>query len=82
LNVTSSAKQEAKDKGGTIKHEYSLIKGFVFVSHHDPSLLVLIFVPLDVNCSQYSVEFPDDHVDTLESNDHVHVEKDAEVKTQ
>jgi hypothetical protein len=29
-----------------------------------------------------SVEFPDDHVDTLESNDHVHVEKDAEVKTQ
>jgi len=29
-----------------------------------------------------SVEFPDDHVDTLESNDHVHVEKDGEVKTQ
>ncbi|KAJ5905695.1 uncharacterized protein N7473_002611 [Penicillium subrubescens] len=52
-----AAKEQAIGKGGTIKHEYSLIKGFV-------------------------VEFPDDHVDTLESNDHVHVEKDAEVKTQ
>ncbi|KAJ5168449.1 uncharacterized protein N7482_004043 [Penicillium canariense] len=52
-----AAKDQAREKGGTIKHEYSLIKGFV-------------------------VEFPDDHVDTLESNDHIHVEQDTEVKTQ
>ncbi|KAJ5679220.1 hypothetical protein N7462_007464 [Penicillium macrosclerotiorum] len=51
------AKQLALEKGGTIKHEYSLIKGF-------------------------TVEYPEDHVDTLESNDHIHVEKDAEVNTQ
>ncbi|KAJ5173446.1 hypothetical protein N7492_006039 [Penicillium capsulatum] len=51
------AKQLAKEKGGTIKHEYSLIKGFI-------------------------VEYPDDHVDSLESTEHIHVEQDGEVKTQ
>ncbi|KZZ87257.1 Proteinase inhibitor, propeptide [Ascosphaera apis ARSEF 7405] len=30
----------------------------------------------------FVVQFPDDHVDVLESNDHLHVEKDQEVKTQ
>lgn len=29
-----------------------------------------------------SVQYPDGHVDTLESNEHVHVEQDGEVKTQ
>lgn len=29
-----------------------------------------------------SVEYPDGHIDTLESNEHVHVEQDGEVKTQ
>lgn len=29
-----------------------------------------------------SVEYPDDHVDTLQANDHIHVEKDSEMKTQ
>ncbi|KAI5290631.1 hypothetical protein KEM54_000946 [Ascosphaera aggregata] len=51
------AKEEAKAKGGIIKHEYSLIQGFV-------------------------VEYPDDHIDVLESNDALHVEKDQEVSTQ
>ncbi|KAF3388473.1 hypothetical protein F1880_003978 [Penicillium rolfsii] len=62
-----AAKEQAIGKGGTIKHEYSLIKGFVAVAN---------------SSSSFSVEFPDDHVDTLESDDHVHVEKDGEVKTQ
>ncbi|KAI9847117.1 MAG: hypothetical protein M1838_001021 [Thelocarpon superellum] len=51
------AKEDAKAQGGTIKHEYTLIKGF-------------------------TVEFPDDRVHTFQSNDHVHVEVDGEVKTQ
>jgi len=51
------AKQEAINKGGVIKHEYTLIKGF-------------------------TVEFPDDYVGALESNQHIHVEKDGEVTTQ
>ncbi|KAI5309456.1 hypothetical protein KEM55_003194, partial [Ascosphaera atra] len=51
------AKDEARSKGGVIKHEYTLISGF-------------------------TVEFPDDHVDVLESNDKIHVEKDQEVRTQ
>ncbi|KAJ5584366.1 uncharacterized protein N7459_004166 [Penicillium hispanicum] len=51
------AKEDAKAKGGVIKHEYSLIKGF-------------------------TVEYPDDQVEALESTEHVHVEQDGEVKTQ
>ncbi|KAK5700326.1 hypothetical protein LTS12_028425 [Elasticomyces elasticus] len=51
------AKQQAKDQGGSIQHEYSLIKGF-------------------------TVEFPSDSVLTLESNEHIHVEQDGEVRTQ
>ncbi|CAI7612410.1 unnamed protein product [Penicillium pancosmium] len=51
------AKDQAREKGGTIKHEYSLIKGF-------------------------TVEYPEDHVDTLESSEHIHVEADGSVSTQ
>ncbi|KAL4898023.1 hypothetical protein BDV59DRAFT_169103 [Aspergillus ambiguus] len=51
------AKQAAVDKGGSIKHEFTLIKGF-------------------------TVEYPEDHVDTLQSNEHIHVEQDGEVKIQ
>lgn len=29
-----------------------------------------------------SVEFPEDHVETLQSSEHIHVEQDKEVKTQ
>lgn len=47
----------------------------------DVFLLHLVGSRIDIS-SPSSVEFPDDHVDTLESNDHVHVERDAEVKTQ
>ncbi|KAL8822155.1 MAG: hypothetical protein Q9191_007100 [Dirinaria sp. TL-2023a] len=51
------AKETAQSKGGVIKHEFSLIKGF-------------------------TVEYPADAVGALESNDHIHVEQDAEVTTQ
>ncbi|OJJ01659.1 hypothetical protein ASPVEDRAFT_41268 [Aspergillus versicolor CBS 583.65] len=51
------AKNTAKDNGGTIKHEYTLIKGF-------------------------TVEHSDDLVVAFKSSPHIHVEEDAEVKTQ
>ncbi|KAL1987815.1 hypothetical protein VTN96DRAFT_2218 [Rasamsonia emersonii] len=51
------AKQQAKEQGGVIKHEYTLIKGF-------------------------TVEYPEDQVSVLQSNEHLHVEQDGEVKTQ
>ncbi|OQE79468.1 hypothetical protein PENNAL_c0051G11488 [Penicillium nalgiovense] len=51
------AKATAKEKGGIIRHEYSIIKGF-------------------------TVEFPDDTVQTFESTEHVHVEQDGAVNTQ
>ncbi|MCJ1256494.1 hypothetical protein MMC24_004315 [Lignoscripta atroalba] len=53
----SKAKDTAKSQGGSITHEFTLIKGF-------------------------TVDFPADKVGVLESNDHIHVEQDAEVKTQ
>ncbi|RHZ56034.1 hypothetical protein CDV55_103038 [Aspergillus turcosus] len=52
-----NAKKTAQEKGGTIKHEFTLIKAF-------------------------TVEFPEEHVGILESNPHLHVEKDQEMKTQ
>ncbi|EEA28715.1 hypothetical protein TMatcc_002933 [Talaromyces marneffei ATCC 18224] len=51
------AKEKVRSEGGTIKHEYTLIKGF-------------------------TVEYPDDHVGVLESNEHLHVEQDGQVSTQ
>ncbi|PYH49213.1 uncharacterized protein BP01DRAFT_378777 [Aspergillus saccharolyticus JOP 1030-1] len=51
------AKQQATEKGGTIKHEYTLIKGF-------------------------TVEYPEDNVNALDFNEHLHVEQDGEVRTQ
>ncbi|BDD60821.1 hypothetical protein MPDQ_007200 [Monascus purpureus] len=51
------AKEQAKANGGTIRHEYTLIKGF-------------------------TVEYPEDHAGVLETNEHVHVERDGEVRTQ
>ena len=53
----NKAKSKAKDSGGEIKHEFTLIKGF-------------------------TVEFPDDKVGVLQTNEHIHVEQDGEVKTQ
>ncbi|KAJ5499255.1 hypothetical protein LT330_000154 [Penicillium expansum] len=50
------AKETAREKGGVIKHEYSIIKGF-------------------------TVEFPDDTVQTFESTEYVHVEQDGAVTT-
>ncbi|KAJ5164078.1 Proteinase inhibitor propeptide [Penicillium coprophilum] len=51
------AKDTAREKGGVIRHEYSIIKGF-------------------------TVEFPDDNVQSFESTEHVHVEQDGAVETQ
>ncbi|KAJ5089698.1 hypothetical protein N7532_008382 [Penicillium argentinense] len=51
------AKREARENGGTIRHEYSLIKGF-------------------------TVEYPSDHIHTLQSSEHIHVEADGNVSTQ
>ncbi|CDM34443.1 hypothetical protein DTO013E5_4952 [Penicillium roqueforti] len=48
------AKAFAREKGGVIRHEYSIIKGF-------------------------TVEFPDDTVQTLKSTEHVHIEQDGAV---
>ncbi|KAF9890769.1 hypothetical protein FE257_005638 [Aspergillus nanangensis] len=53
----AEAKAKAVNNGGTLKHEFTLIKGF-------------------------TVEYPEDHVGVLESDDHIHVEQDGEVKIQ
>ncbi|KAJ5467610.1 Proteinase inhibitorpropeptide [Penicillium sp. IBT 31633x] len=57
VDELEKAKATAIEKGGVIRHEYSIIKGF-------------------------TVEFPDDSVQTFESTEHVHVEQDGEVTTQ
>ncbi|CAI7650839.1 unnamed protein product [Penicillium crustosum] len=51
------AKETAREKGGVIKHEYSIIKGF-------------------------TVEFPENTVQTFESTENVHVEQDGGVTTK
>ncbi|CAF9934192.1 MAG: hypothetical protein ALECFALPRED_005882 [Alectoria fallacina] len=51
------AKESAKSQGGTIKHEFTLIKGF-------------------------TVEFPNETVHTLKTDDHIHVEQDGQARTQ
>ncbi|KAJ6008364.1 hypothetical protein N7540_012340 [Penicillium herquei] len=73
------AKQLATEKGGVITHEYSLIKGFMYVLY--PSFDIIPLVEI-LTSSPSSVEYPEDHVDTLESSEHIHVEQDGEVKTQ
>lgn len=72
------AKDKAKSDGGEIKHEFTLIKGFTYVSF--PKRLVWNISKL---ISWYiSVEFPDDKVGVLQTNEHIHVEEDRGVKTQ
>jgi len=51
------AKEQAKNEGGIIRHEYTLIKGF-------------------------TVEYPDDHVNVLQTTEFVNVEQDGGVTTQ
>lgn len=51
--------------------ELRLCSSFKFI--YESQILIII-------CN--SVEYPDGHVDTLESNEHVHVEQDGEAKTQ
>ncbi|USP75672.1 hypothetical protein yc1106_02946 [Curvularia clavata] len=62
-----AAKKKVTDQGGKIVNEFTLIKGF--------TQTWLTSVP-------NSAEIPDDVVSTLESNEHVTVEKDQEVRTQ
>ncbi|KAJ6188243.1 Proteinase inhibitor propeptide [Penicillium mononematosum] len=57
VEALDEARETAKEKGGIIRHEYSIIKGF-------------------------TVEFPDDTVQTFESTEHVHVEQDGAMNTQ
>ncbi|KAJ5928501.1 hypothetical protein N7466_007457 [Penicillium verhagenii] len=90
------AKQDAQEKGGTITHEYSLIKGFMYGLHFPRRRSFVhpswhYFAPQSPHshlkshsliCGLGSVEYPPDHVDTLESNDSIHVEEDGEVRTQ
>ena len=60
-NAPESALQKAKDKakaeGGSIEHEFTLIKGF-------------------------TVDFPEDKVGILKTDDEIHVEASGEVRTQ
>jgi hypothetical protein len=103
------AKDQSKEQGGEIKHEFSLIKGFTYAAFSLylllftsalPSLLSLAsylptylpnplpFLTYHINTSSYliyiyhSVEFPHDKVNALQTNEHIHVEQDGEVKTQ
>lgn len=71
----TKAKEKAKSDGGEIKHEFTLIKGFTYAILHScafPHMTDIIS----------SVEFPDDKVGVLQTNEHIHVEQDGEVKTQ
>ncbi|KAK4247955.1 hypothetical protein C7999DRAFT_31636 [Corynascus novoguineensis] len=72
------AKQYARDQGGQIGYEYTLIKGFQY-GPHEP--LGTGFEIADAKA--YRVTFPEDSVHTLDSHEHVEaVEKDQEVRTQ
>jgi hypothetical protein len=73
------AKDHAKDQGGTIQHEYSLIKGFSYVLLQVLSTCYLLLTSTSCN----RVSFPKDSVSTLENHEHVKaVELDKEVKIQ
>jgi hypothetical protein len=90
-----AAKKHVTDQGGKIVNEFTLIKGFTYVQPyqtlppnravypqpHWHSLLPVI-VQIECMLTHRSAEIPDDAVSTLESNEHVTVEKDAEVRTQ
>jgi hypothetical protein len=69
------AKQDAQNKGGVIKHEYSLIKGFTYG-------FCILRLCAQAYLLSNSVEYPDDQVNALESTEHIHVEEDSEVTTQ
>ena len=70
-----SAKKNATDQGGKIVHEYTLFKGFSYVFN--------AVTRTTFKLKFKSVTFPEDAVNTLESNPHVQaVEVDKEVKTQ
>ncbi|KAK4544494.1 hypothetical protein LTR36_004065 [Oleoguttula mirabilis] len=74
-----AAKKQVTDQGGKIINEFKLIKGFTYVSAipaNDNGLPAITLLMLS------SAEFPADKVHTLESNEHLNVEADGQVKTQ
>ncbi|KAI1914955.1 hypothetical protein LOZ53_000565 [Ophidiomyces ophidiicola] len=73
------AKEEARKTGGTIRHEYKLIKGFTY-EHLIPS--IDLFGKALTTSLLFSVEYPDDHVHVLQSTSLVNVEQDGPAKTQ
>lgn len=44
--------------------------------------MIRALIKLCTSSNHYRVEYPADSVGALESNDHIHVEQDAEVTTQ
>lgn len=42
----------------------------------------MVFTVCLLGLTQYSAEFPEDNVSALETNEHITVEADSEVKTQ
>lgn len=67
------AKQTVKDQGGSIKHEFTLIKGFTYVASRYLLAIACLLERGD------SAEFPADKITTLEKNPHLDVEQDKEV---
>ena len=77
------AKDHAKDQGGKITHDSALLKSFQYVaSHLSPVICTKIKVGAGAEPYLCSVEFPEDAVHSLASNEHIDVEADTEVKTQ
>ena len=71
--LRSRAKQKVLDQGGRITQEFTLIKGFALVLAQQ-SLTLLS----DADCA-HRVEFDDDVVLQLSSNESINVEEDKEV---
>jgi hypothetical protein len=69
------AKEEAVSQGGKIINEFVLIQGFTYAQ----CAHVQDVESTDISSS---VEYPDDHVGVLKTNDHITVEEDGEVTTQ
>ena len=69
------AKQTVQEQGGKVTHEFKLVKGFTY----GPSKSLGSQVP---RSKIHSAEFPADILHTMQSNQHIEVEADKEVRTQ
>ena len=80
--ISYRAKKQVTDQGGKIVNEFKLIKGFTYVESTNSTLNVSILL-VKLRTDHYdSAEFPADKVHTLQSNEHLNVEADSQVKTQ